>query len=130
MAAKMGPHASELRTSAETPDKYVNLHSLTILTELNSLDHGQLSRPKLEQRFDERVHDQILKPLLPVIRGLMRFMPEDRISASEALDLITSDTSEDEYSPSGEYHLNKLLTSLPLSLDERMLGRIDAASIE
>ena len=47
------------------------------------------SRSKLEKKFDERIHEQSLKPLLPVIQGLMRFRPSDRISASQALDLIT-----------------------------------------
>lgn len=43
---------------------------------------------KLEQKFNERVHDETLKPLLGVIQGLMTFMPSDRISASQALGLI------------------------------------------
>ncbi|KAK9426952.1 kinase-like protein [Lipomyces doorenjongii] len=60
------------------------------LTKLSLLGNGQLSQSKLEQKFDIRVHEQTLKPLLPVIQGLMRFMPSDRISASQALDLIRS----------------------------------------
>ncbi|KAK9242163.1 kinase-like domain-protein [Lipomyces tetrasporus] len=52
--------------------------------------NGQLLQSKLEQKFHERVHEQTLKALLPVIQGLMRFMPSDRISASQALDLIRS----------------------------------------
>jgi serine/threonine-protein kinase SRPK3 len=43
---------------------------------------------RLEQRFEERVHEPELKGLLPVIKGLTRFLPSDRISASQALDLI------------------------------------------
>ena len=46
------------------------------------------SGSRLEQRFDEHVHEPELKVLLPVIRGLTRFLPSDRISASQALDLI------------------------------------------
>ncbi|KAI9676538.1 MAG: hypothetical protein M1817_000697 [Caeruleum heppii] len=48
----------------------------------------QLSGSRLERRFEERVHEAELKILLPVIRGLTRFSPSDRISASQALDLI------------------------------------------
>ena len=73
---------------------FLKLCSRESLTELNSLGNGQLLRSRVEQQFDERVHDQALKPLLPVIQGLMRFMPEDRISASQALDLITSETAK------------------------------------
>lgn len=43
---------------------------------------------KLEQSFDEKVPEKSLKLFLPVIHGLMRFMPSDRISASQALDLV------------------------------------------
>jgi serine/threonine-protein kinase SRPK3 len=42
----------------------------------------------LEQKFHEKVSDETLKPLLQVIQGLMRFIPSDRISASQALDLL------------------------------------------
>ena len=45
---------------------------------------------KLEQKFDRRIHDETLKPLLPVIQGLMRFRPSDRISISQALDMVSS----------------------------------------
>ncbi|KAK2603198.1 hypothetical protein N8I77_009672 [Diaporthe amygdali] len=48
----------------------------------------------LEQRFDNLLEDPLdppLRPLLPVIRGLLRFRPSDRMSASQALDLL-SDT--------------------------------------
>lgn len=48
----------------------------------------QLSRSRLEQDFDEHVHEPELKALLPVIEGLTKFLPSDRISASQALDLI------------------------------------------
>jgi hypothetical protein len=47
-------------------------------------------RSKLEQKFDRRIHDETLKPLLPVIQGLMRFRPSDRISISQALDMVSS----------------------------------------
>jgi hypothetical protein len=45
---------------------------------------------KLEQKFDRSIHGETLKPLLPVIHGLMRFRPSDRISISQALDMISS----------------------------------------
>ncbi|KAG8163084.1 hypothetical protein KVR01_007562 [Diaporthe batatas] len=45
----------------------------------------------LEKRFDELVQDPrdpSLRPLLPVIKGLMRFRPSDRLSAAQALELV------------------------------------------
>ena len=51
-------------------------------------ENGQLSESRLEQRFDEQVHELELKVLLPVMKDLTRFLPSDRISASQALDLI------------------------------------------
>ncbi|KAK4152735.1 kinase-like domain-containing protein [Chaetomidium leptoderma] len=45
-------------------------------------------RSKLEERFGRHVKEESLKPLLPIIRGLMRFRPQDRISAKEALRLL------------------------------------------
>jgi hypothetical protein len=45
----------------------------------------------LEQQFDNLVEDPRdppLRPLLPVIKGLMRFRPSDRLSASQALELL------------------------------------------
>lgn len=55
-----------------------------------SLPDEKPSRFKLEQKFDDRIHEQALKRLLPVIQGLMRFMPSNRILASQALDMISS----------------------------------------
>lgn len=43
---------------------------------------------KLEQKFVETVHNPELKPLLRVIQGLMRFLPSNRITANEALNLL------------------------------------------
>lgn len=51
---------------------------------------------KLKGKFDERVQEESLKPLLPIIEGLMRFRPSDRISISQALDLIRPKTGETE----------------------------------
>lgn len=42
----------------------------------------------LEQKFAAKVSERTLKPLLPIIQGLMRFRPSDRISASQALDML------------------------------------------
>lgn len=43
---------------------------------------------KLDRRFQEMVDEPELMPLLPIIRGLMRFMPSTRISAAEARALL------------------------------------------
>jgi hypothetical protein len=51
---------------------------------------------ELEERFEKYVTEVSLKPLLPIIRGLMRFRPEDRISAEEALRLLLVEEEEDE----------------------------------
>lgn len=43
---------------------------------------------KLEARFKQKAIDTSLMPLLPIMQGLMRFRPSDRISAVEALQLL------------------------------------------
>lgn len=43
---------------------------------------------KLECRFLDLVLEPDLAPLLPIIRELLRFRPGERISASEALELL------------------------------------------
>jgi hypothetical protein len=63
--------------------------------------YGPTPRLILEQYFDNRIHEESLKPLLPVIQGLMRFRPSDRISLSQALDMVRRakddmDEAEDE----------------------------------
>ena len=50
------------------------------------VDESHLSR--LELRFREKVPEEDLKPLLPVIQGLMRFMPSERTSALQALGVV------------------------------------------
>lgn len=55
---------------------------------------------QLEERFAEAVNDSTLDPLLPIIRGLMRFLPSSRITADEALDLLGE--IEEEW-PEGEW---------------------------
>ena len=45
-------------------------------------------RSKLEERFKRWVTEPDLQRLLPIIQGLMRFRPEDRIAAEEALRLL------------------------------------------
>lgn len=51
---------------------------------------------RLEQRFEKYVTEETLKPLLPIIQGLMRFRPQDRISAEEALQLLPLEEEEDD----------------------------------
>ncbi|KAL9097103.1 MAG: hypothetical protein Q9165_000529, partial [Trypethelium subeluteriae] len=45
---------------------------------------------KLEQNFHDRIHEPSLKKLLPIVKGLMRFRPSERIEASEAISLLDS----------------------------------------
>lgn len=54
---------------------------------------GQLSESTLEQRFNEHIHESELKILLPVMKDLMRFLPSDRIGASQAFDIIRDNCS-------------------------------------
>lgn len=51
-------------------------------------EKGKHAPTRLERRFEEDVKDGFLKDLLPVIRGLMQFKAEDRISATEALEMV------------------------------------------
>lgn len=46
------------------------------------------AQSKLEEKFERKDLDPSLKQLLPIIKGLIRFRPEDRISADEALRLL------------------------------------------
>ncbi|KAK1147184.1 hypothetical protein N8T08_001923 [Aspergillus melleus] len=62
--------------------KNTNFPSSLLLIALNDCDMS-----KLERKFAE-VHDPTLKPLLEVIQGLMRFIPNNRITADEALELV------------------------------------------
>ncbi|RAK99538.1 kinase-like protein [Aspergillus ibericus CBS 121593] len=48
------------------------------------------SPSRLDERFNTKLPDPALEPLRPVIKGLMRFLPSDRMEASEALDLLRS----------------------------------------
>lgn len=43
---------------------------------------------RLELDFSRLVNAPELRVLLPVIRGLMRFLPRDRLSADEALEML------------------------------------------
>ena len=72
------------------------------LTEQNLLGMSSLSKSNLEQEFDEEVYNQALKPLLPVLRGLLRFLPEDRISASQAFDLLAPQSVRKRSPPRGK----------------------------
>ncbi|KAJ5971413.1 uncharacterized protein N7479_001331 [Penicillium vulpinum] len=49
---------------------------------------------KFERMFAENVHDPELQPLLQVVQGLMRFLPSNRITAEEALELLYSKMQE------------------------------------
>lgn len=54
-------------------------------------DIGASSSPqasKLQSKFHEKVHEPELMPLLPIISGLMRFLPSNRLTAAEALELL------------------------------------------
>jgi hypothetical protein len=51
-------------------------------------------RSKLEERFERWVTEPGLQPLLRIIQALMRFRPEDRISAEEALKLLDSSSRQ------------------------------------
>ncbi|MCJ1263439.1 hypothetical protein MMC22_003309 [Lobaria immixta] len=54
-------------------------------------DKCDRSGPTLDQEFHEnaeKVHEPELMILLPVIKGLIRYLPSDRISAAQALDMI------------------------------------------
>ncbi|KAJ4163581.1 hypothetical protein LMH87_005302 [Akanthomyces muscarius] len=56
---------------------------------------------ELETDFRERVPEPQLAVLLPVLQGLMRFRPEDRISARDALALLDQGNSKDASGSSG-----------------------------
>jgi hypothetical protein len=58
---------------------------------IRSITHfnAQVSaEPNLVQRFADLVPETELAPLIPIIQGLMRFRPAERISARDALELL------------------------------------------
>jgi hypothetical protein len=46
----------------------------------------------LDKMFNKRLHDRTLVRLLSVIKGLMRFLPSNRVTASKALELLRRNT--------------------------------------
>ena len=56
---------------------------------------GQYSDWNLEQRFREFGLEPELQTLLPVIKGLTRMLPSDRISVSQALKMMRAKTLSD-----------------------------------
>ncbi|KAJ5632555.1 hypothetical protein N7490_008894 [Penicillium lividum] len=60
---------------------------LTELVKLNKEDCEKYLS-KLELKFKDQAHDPELEPLLPVIKGLMRFLPSGRITTNEALQML------------------------------------------
>lgn len=54
--------------------------------------------PRLEQKFRDSVHEPKLQVLLPIMQGLMRFLPENRISAADALTMLRKSLDQDENS--------------------------------
>ena len=81
------------------PFSWPGMHYLTfhiMSNKLISSGDRQSSKSKVEEMFDRRVENadkDTLKPLIRVIQGLMRFMPSDRISASQALQLLQGEQS-------------------------------------
>lgn len=49
---------------------------------------------ELEHKFAESVHDPELQPLLQAARGLLRFLPDSRITADEALAMLRDKVQE------------------------------------
>jgi hypothetical protein len=59
---------------------------------------NQCSDWRLERQFDKHVQESELKALLPVIQGLTNLLPSDRISVSQALQLIRDYSGNIEHS--------------------------------
>ncbi|KAH8808513.1 kinase-like domain-containing protein [Xylogone sp. PMI_703] len=77
---------------AEWIPKWAQMKINSTLTPSTLASENPISSPdRLETKFNAQVHTPALKVLLPVIQGLLRFRPSDRISASEALALLQSE---------------------------------------
>ncbi|KAK2738266.1 hypothetical protein FQN57_007129 [Myotisia sp. PD_48] len=76
---------------SEWQQKWKEISSSNCLEDSKSivtlLENVNLTRSKLDADFED-IDDIDLKILLPVIKGLVRFRPSDRISASQALKLL------------------------------------------
>ena len=57
----------------------------------------QCSDLKLEKQFDRYVHEPELKALFPVIQGLTKLLPSERISAPQALQMIRDNCGSIEH---------------------------------
>lgn len=65
--------------------------------DLGSAQRDHLTDLQLEKQFEKHVHEPKLKRFYPVIKGLTRLMPSDRITASQALQLIRDNCSNSEH---------------------------------
>ncbi|KFY54919.1 hypothetical protein V497_07347 [Pseudogymnoascus sp. VKM F-4516 (FW-969)] len=73
------------------PEWKVQFDNLRIDFKRQPLLEGDLRVDRgLEYKFRHQVQEEMLQPLLPVIQGLMKFRPSERISALQALELIRS----------------------------------------
>lgn len=62
---------------------------MRIVSNRNITTEGDLRVDRgLEYKFKHQIHEEMLQPLLPVIQGLMRFRPTERISAQQALEMV------------------------------------------
>ncbi|KAH6717117.1 kinase-like domain-containing protein [Leptodontidium sp. MPI-SDFR-AT-0119] len=75
-------------------DKVVH-QMINFVEELPAEWQPQWELMQLEDEKAKKRADPALERLLPVIRGLARFKPSDRISAAEALDMITQGEDQD-----------------------------------
>lgn len=66
------------------------------LTRRAARDAGAGTLTGLESKFLHDMREPKLQPLLRVIQGLMRFRPQDRISAREALALLGPACSDED----------------------------------
>ena len=84
LVASMIDFLGELRTEWQPKGKQLRLNTGRC-SKLG--ENGQLSGQRLEQMFDKIIQEPKSK-VLRVIKRLMRFLPSDRISASQALEMI------------------------------------------
>ncbi|KAL2066601.1 hypothetical protein VTL71DRAFT_2672 [Oculimacula yallundae] len=74
-----------------------------------TLEHDIIAksiRPRLDKRFHETIRKPALQCLLPIMRALIRFRPEDRISAKEALALIPPGWEDEESDDSSDEEMD------------------------
>ena len=98
-------------SAGESPPEWQASWAQSKLDASEDFDMSKIKPPlfgsRLEEMFCREVHEPKLQFLRPVVKGLTRLRPCDRISASEALDLVEAEleAKQDTYLRYGAFNI-------------------------